>query len=614
MGAPRKCAALALVAALLAGCGGGREREAAPAAAEADSLRPLDRGSVVGSAGREGGHAWLGIPFALPPVGALRWRAPQAPPPQTGPREALSFAAPCVQLASPLGGARGARPGWPTGSEDCLYLNVYAPALRPESVPRGDARLPVMFWIHGGGNSIGSAAFYDGSHLASERNVIVVTTQYRLGPFGWFRHAAVTGAAESADDRSGNFGLLDLVCALEWVRDHIAAFGGDPGNVTIFGESAGGTDVAMLLLSPRARGLFQRAVVESGGTRTSELAEAANYADDDPPGHPRSSRETILRLRVAEGLAKDPAEARAQVEAMAPAELAGWLRGLAAARVMEAYREGQLAGMIDWPHLFRDGAVLPAEEPFQVFSRPQGWNAVPTLLGTNRDEAKLFLSFSPEHVRRWAILPYLRDRERYERLSRYQSLAWKASGADELAAAISTWGTPAYVYRFDWDEEPKLLWSDFSVLLGAAHGFEIPFVFDHFDLGRLGRALFTEDNEPGRLALSRAMTSYWTEFAVAGDPDRGRGAELPAWQAWRDAPDEGGQFLVLDTPEGGGIRMSRETVTGLGLVQSILDDPSFESDEERCRLLGGLAARSPSWGPAQYLALPTCERWPDAAR
>ena len=140
--------------------------------------------------------------------------------------------------------------GEPMGSEDCLYLNVYAPQFAQTAVPAGEARLPVMVWIHGGGNTIGEAGFYDGGNLAVTHRVIVVTTNYRLGPFGWFRHAALNGEGTSDLDHSGNFGTLDLIRALQWVQENISAFGGDPGNVTIFGESAGGTNVFTLLLSP----------------------------------------------------------------------------------------------------------------------------------------------------------------------------------------------------------------------------------------------------------------------------------------------------------------------------------------------------------------------------
>jgi para-nitrobenzyl esterase len=608
--ASRSPLAVLAVAALVASCGS-PPREPVEAAALPESTRRTSGGAVVGSAGRYGGHVWRGIPFARPPVGALRWRAPQPPEPWEGVREALAFGSSCVQFASALSPDPQAKPDTPSGSEDCLCLNVFAPAFGPEAVPRGADRLPVLFWIHGGGNSIGDARAYDGSRLAAEHGAVVVTTHYRLGPFGWFRHPALAGDGD-ADDRSGNYGILDLVRGLEWVRDEIAQFGGDPGNVTLFGESAGGANVAMLLLSPRAAGLFHRAIVQSGGAQTVDIAEAEGYADDPSPGHRHSSREIVLDLTRDEHPALDRAAARARLEATPSGELASWLRGLPATTILEAYGDQKQAGMIDLPRLIRDGAVLPEGEALARFGARGGWNAVPTVLGTNRDEVKLFLSFAPAYVRRWAILPYLRDRARYERDARYSSEGWKASGADELADAMSGSGASAFVYRFDWDEEPRILWSDFSVILGAAHGLEISFVFGHFQLGRFARVLFTDDNEPGRLALGEQMRRYWLAFARSGDPDRGVGGDLPDWQAWRDAPDGAGQFLVLDTAADGGLRMSRETVRTPALVERIVADASFESGEERCRMLAQLASRSATWREADYAALPACQGLPYA--
>src|SRR5262249_32407659 len=157
-----------------------------------------------------------------------RWRAPQPAEPWTETLEALDFGSPCVQYGSGFGGVPGARPNEPAGNEDCLYLNVYAPRFGESEVPAGSARLPVVLSVHGGGNTVGEAGFYNGGNLAASERVIVVTVNYRLGPFGWFRNAALRGEGTSEADRSGNFGTLDLVRALEWVQENVAAFGGDP--------------------------------------------------------------------------------------------------------------------------------------------------------------------------------------------------------------------------------------------------------------------------------------------------------------------------------------------------------------------------------------------------
>ena len=200
-------------------------------------LRELSSGSIIGFETEQGADAWLGIPFAEAPVGELRWAAPRDPEPWTEARLAQAFASPCVQLAVDMEGS-GIDPEANYGSEDCLYLNVYTP--KGSSIETASRQLPVMFWIHGGGNSIGEASQFDGSLLANEQDVVVVTINYRLGPLGWFRHPEITGNGKTALDRSGNFGTLDQIKALTWTRDNISAFGGDPNNVTIFGESAGG--------------------------------------------------------------------------------------------------------------------------------------------------------------------------------------------------------------------------------------------------------------------------------------------------------------------------------------------------------------------------------------
>jgi para-nitrobenzyl esterase len=484
---------------------------------------------------------------------------------------------------------------------------VYAPSFAPDEVPRDAARLPVLLWIHGGGNSIGEAGFYDGSKLASAHRVVVVTVNYRLGPFGWLRHGALPGEGASEDDRSGNFGTLDLVQALRFVRENAPAFGGDPGNVTVFGESAGGANVVTLLVSPRARGLFHRAIVQSGSTSSYDATEAE--ARHDAGGHRWSSREAVAALRVRAKLAPDTAAAHAQAEAMPAAELAAWLRERPAYEVIEAYGD-RMGGMLDMPDLIRDGAVLPEAPAHELLGRGAGRADVPVVLGTNRDEVKLFMALDPAQVRRLFFLRFVRDRARYERDAAYGSRGWKASGADELAAAIAGSGGAAFVYRFDWDELPTILGMDLARLLGAAHGFEIPFVFGHFELGRLGRGLFTDENAPGREALSAQMMSYWAAFAYDGDPGRGRAGELPLWPRFAEAGTAGGRYLVFDTPAGGGLRVATETERGAALAQEILADASYRSDGERCRALGRLASRGLSFTPADYAALPSCRAVP----
>ncbi|HEM47360.1 MAG TPA: hypothetical protein ENO23_10000, partial [Alphaproteobacteria bacterium] len=264
-------AALALAAGVV-GCAADR----ATPSREIDetSLRHPPAGDVVGYTGQYGSHVWSGLPYAAPPRGELRWRAPRPLARWSGRYEATRPATPCPQIASTFAGVVDQEPGTHAGDEDCLQLDVYAPRMEPEALPGEDARLPVMVWIHGGGNVVGHAGFYDGGHLAQSQDVVVVAIHYRLGPLGFFRHAALRADARNALEASGNFGLLDQIRALEWVRDNIAAFGGDPANVTVFGESAGGRDVLALLLSEPARGLFHRAIAQSGAVRYAPLEES----------------------------------------------------------------------------------------------------------------------------------------------------------------------------------------------------------------------------------------------------------------------------------------------------------------------------------------------------
>jgi para-nitrobenzyl esterase len=580
----------------------GRAGESPPPAADPSSRRVIQQGAVVGFASVEGAHVWRGIPFARPPLGDLRWRAPEPPEPWTGTLEALSFGSSCVQFAGPRAATEGKAAGEPTGSEDCLYLNVYAPHFEPDAVPRGEKRLPVMLWIHGGGNTIGDARIYDAGRLALGHRLIVVTVQYRLGVFGWFAHRALCGEGTTVDDRSGNYGTLDLVRALRWVRESISAFGGDPERVTVFGESAGGRNTFSMLLTPRARGLFHRAIVQSGAIRTSPMARAEHFVDTPEPGDPWSSGEVLLKLLIRDGEAKDRESGRARLAAMSDARVAGYLRGKSAYEVLSVYEGNRLGGMYSIPQMPRDGNVLPEEKAIEALARPGGYNRVPVILGSNRDESKLFLAFGSPYVTRLFGIPlWVNDERAYDLVAEYAALMWKATGVDEPAAAMrSLQGPSVYAYRFDWDEEPKLLWSDFSKLFGAAHALEIPFVFGHFDLGWASRFLFDEEKRAGYEDLSKSMMSYWAEFAYSGDPGRGRdGAELH-WAAWDDSGEGAAKFIVFDSEEGGGLRMAAETVTQEEVIERVATDPRFESWRERCEVYQGFVGRIPRMTEERY--------------
>ena len=601
-------AALAAVLLLVALWVGAPEAPDAPSEAlpiaDVASERLTTLGSVVGLAGSGESHAWLGIPFAAPPSGELRWRPPRRPDPWTDTLDALAYGSPCVQLASGFGGVSDQDPGSFAGDEDCLYLNLWSPRFDAAEVPTGDDRMPVMVWIHGGGNTIGYAgSFYEGSLLATRHRVVVVSVNYRLGALGWLAHPALLAGGEEGEPKSGNFGTLDLIAALGWVAENIEFFGGDPDNVTIFGESAGGKNVLSLLASPMAAGLFHRAIVQSGAVDTVSLASAVNYTDEEPPGDPFSAKEVVLRLLIRDGSASDRPSARFFAEGLEDPEIAAFLRRKTAEEILSAYRDEPDSADIRPPRVIRDGVVLPHRRLLDLFSEPGAFRGVPIILGSNRDEIKLFLSQDPEWVSQsLGVVTRVRDEARYNFVSGMHSDLWKVRGVDEPAAALSrSQEAGVYAYRFDWDEEPVRLGTDLGMLLGAAHGLEIPFVFGHFRFGdeTTAELIFDEADEPGRRFISDAMMSYWAEFAYAGAPGRGRSGGLPEWSAWGS---DVGQFLVFDTPADGGLRMSADTLTTQALLARLEGDTDLDQ-AEKCELYRDLFEGSVDWNQAAYSGL-----------
>ncbi|MEQ8482992.1 MAG: carboxylesterase family protein [Pseudomonadales bacterium] len=550
------------------------------------TLRSTSAGDVVGFIDAHGARAWLGIPFAAPPVGTLRWRAPQPPVPWAGVREALSAGGRCPQKPSPL--AEGDQAGAAVaGQEDCLYLNVWAPP---------NARdLPVMLWVHGGGNTIGSGDTYIGAALAVQQRVVVITINYRLGPFGWFAHPGL--ATGNLLDDSGNYGTLDIVRALEWTRDNVDAFGGDPGNVTLFGESAGAFDTLAMMASPLARGLFHRAIVQSGGFSPTPMSRAANAVENG--GHPFSATEIVNRLMVADGTVPDREAALALQNDMAPAALRTYLYGKTPDDVFALWEDSGF-GMIDAPDSFADGHVLPALATEEIFGNPERHNVVPVILGSNRDEPSLFMAQNPEFVERWlGIFPRLKDEDDYLRRVKYGAMAWKASGVDELADLMTAAGNPdVFAYRFDWDELGSMLGYDLSKALGAAHFLEVPFVFGDFENFPL--AYLFDDHGPARDELAAAMMSYWAQFAYQGDPGRGRDGALPLWAAWGEDDQ---RSLLLDTAADGGIRMMHEKVTRETVVRAIATDPDILDQQARCTLYRDTFRWDGQFDRAEYQSL-----------
>ena len=565
--------------------------------------RVLQSGTVVGFVDRNQSHAWLGVPYAKPPVADLRWRAPQPPELWAETRETLYIGNLCTQPAGRLNGYPDAGPDDIAGDEDCLYLNVWAPSFAKDKIPAGNQQLPVMFWIHGGGNTIGHGGqeLYNGARLATLHNVIVVAINYRLGPFGWFSHPALADPDGTTAENSGNYGTLDIIRALEWVQENIAVFGGNPENVTIFGESAGGTNVFCMLVSPRAKGLFHKAIVQSGGLWVNPTFVGQNFSDDMPAGHKSSSREILNHALIKDGLAEDRAAAKAYQNKMGNAETARYLRGKSAEEIIRLYPD-RFSGMITMPRLFADGAVLPKAPMEVLFKDRRYYNDVPVILGTNRDEAKLFMAMNPENVKRFlGIFPRLKDPEAYDRSARYNTDSWKVRGVDNPARLLrKAQGPTVFAYRFDWDEERSVLGYDLSQALGAAHGLEIPFVFNNLDTDLTGRNIYRKDKIPGRDALSESMMSYWAEFAYTGDPGKGRDGRNVQWRPWDNSGPDSDKFIVFDTQEGGGIRMVSDDLTLADIKARLLADKSFSKQEDYCRTYVEVFRFSPLWDAEEY--------------
>jgi para-nitrobenzyl esterase len=475
---------------------------------------------------REGAiEVFRGVPFARPPVGELRFRAPQPPEPWDGVRDATRFGASAPQGKMNL----DILPGLDVGAqgEDCLYLNVYTPAA-------DDARRPVLVWIHGGAFVIGSGSqdLYDGAPLAERGDVVVVTINYRLGALGFLHLADLCGEGFGSEP---NAGILDQVAALRWVRDNVAQFGGDPANVTVFGESAGGMSVGTLLGLPAARGLFRRAIPQSG---------AAHNA------HPRALATRVAEMFLAAaGLApRDAAELRRwPVDRLLAAQQQLMLR--LAAEPLEG------APLTFGPVV--DGRALP-EAPIDAIRRGSA-RGVDLLVGTTRDEWKLFVPMDPS--------VYALDRERLvsrvekrvpghgARLVESYAKAREGRGGTqppELFSAIETdrvFRIPAirlaeaqhghrervHAYLFTW-ESPLL-----GGALGACHAIELPFVF-----GTAGRAELFVGSGPAARALEERTMDAWLAFAKSGDPSHPGLPEWPDYDADRRATLVLGERCALE--------------------------------------------------------------------
>ena len=462
----------------------------------------------------QGIHVFRGLPYAAPTVGANRFLPPKPPSAWTGVREALLFGASSPQT-NPAGSTmnwmmRAAVPSDPPGvseSESCLVLNVWTPAIT--------GRRPVMVWLHGGGFSSGSASppMYDGVALARRGDIVVVGVNHRLNVFGYTHLAASGGPAFSS---SGNAGMLDIVAALEWVAANIAAFGGDPSNVTIFGESGGGAKVSILLAMPAARGLFHKAIIESGpGLRVGSAEEASKGAE-------LLAAELGLRAQQVHELQQQPTERVLKAYFAVLPKLAGGGLGTGAFN----------------PVL--DGSAIP-RHPFDP-DAPAVSASVPILIGSNHNEAALFLRGSEQDFAIGESALKQRVSAAFPRADAQALIAayragnpsatpWdlfvlmstdRMFGANTILLAerkAAAGGAPVYVYRFDW-ETPGM-----GGHMHAAHGVEVPFVFDNTTraAGILGAP------SGGVEELAATISGAWIAFARSGVP---AAPKLPPWPAY----------------------------------------------------------------------------------
>ncbi len=538
-------------------------------------------GAVIGAASGSA-VVWYGIPYAAPPVGALRWRAPQSPEKWAGARDCSRRPAPACQEIAFTGLAPGApAEGSIIGDEDCLTLTVWTP---PQAA--AEARLPVMVWFHGGANQAGDGSGVDAARLSASQGVVVVSVNFRLGVLGWLSHRALRNAAATAEERSGNFALLDHIAALRWVRDNIAVFGGDPDRVTIFGHSGGGWNVRALLCSPPARGLFHRAIILSVCSyQLCEPDEAENFAGDTVPGHPQSANELLVSLWMKDGRASRPAKAAAVIRETSDTAIADYLRSKSFADLARAAKAARARNKGGWrsavvggnggrpPQMFADGTVLTNKLQ----------SVVPIIIGTSRFEDRTFICSDRELVRVVMGHPIIRDPDHYRLLSDYLGRNYKLHGVDEPAAWLRSQGARIFAYRFDWEDFALTPGTDYRAMIGAGHGMELPALFGSPDLGGeydLLRHLYDETPGSSYCRISDAIMSYFAAFAAEGDPASERKGGFPNWPEWTD-----GEILVFDADDRHGVRVERDRLSRDTIGRAMEEDSRLRNPAVRRRLL-----------------------------
>ncbi|MEN6474566.1 MAG: carboxylesterase family protein [Syntrophaceae bacterium] len=543
----------------------------APAAAQSPESsqaadNPLVRQTVYGTVqGIEedcGTWAWLGVPYAKPPLGSLRWRAPRDPEKWSGVRNAGKFCSYCPQYGNYLSETgRDTMGGYvsqgvATGNEDCLYLNIWRPAT-------SEQKLPVYVFIHGGANIIGRSdlSIYNGAHFAARENMLFVTINYRLGFFGWFWHPALK-VKDDPLDNSGNYGTLDIIKSLQWIHDNIAAFGGDPNNVTITGQSAGGMNVYSMMTSPLAKGLFHRAIAHSGASQACYMSRAVQKA-----------KATLRRLLKQDGYTSD------DIDDLTKQGNEAWIRSYLRSKTMEEIYDPKNCGPLTMPldgiptvetimGVYIDGTVIPTSPLLSFYNGT--YNQVPLMMSCTKEEMKLFIPMIiMEPLNLWQVVydfdPNHPDIDLGDYLSPWSyplmplyavgpaagQALFQGFGTDTMAPLAKKYQDDVYVYKFLWDDEP----APFDYLIGAGHAMDLPFVFGNFitDKSSLCNFAWSDANQAGREILSEAMMDYLGQFARTGNPNGGNPV-LPVWLPWSSAKDSPKRM----TFDSAGIVMSNE--------------------------------------------------------
>ncbi len=509
------------------------------------------------------------IPYAKPPVGFLRWKAPReiTVPVEIFPKKD-NF---CIQRPSNLGGVDGDE--FFVGSEDCLYLDV--------TVPNNEInqKLPVMFWIHGGGNTSGLKDLYDFSKMASKHDVIVVRINYRLGPMGWFTHPAIQ-SFQLGEDKSSNFGTLDIIMALKWVNKNISKFGGDSKNITIFGESAGGHNVLSLLASKQAKGLFHKAISMSGYTTSISIDDAYKPTKESSTSNYSSSK-VVEKLLKKYNLANYPGK-----------NINEQIRELLLTVPIEDFFGiyAERASYDEVPLTTADGIVIPKVGLKEALTKKEHVNIVPTIAGSNRDEVKLWLATAIYFVDlNYSLLGSilripkldLSNEASFEAFNYYRSSAWKIRGVDDPLNSLSIAGNNSlYAYRYDWDDHRQHVIADFKNLIGAAHATEIPLLTGNMDL--VGGYPLSDLIYPPSISkryTSKNMMQFWTNFAKNGSP--GQSTNGVTWEPYQNVNNTS-NYLIIDKKRN--LKMVSDTISYQSLVNQLINDNRV-NDIEKCVIL-----------------------------